>query len=165
MYLLFLVIFTIIMSYLDYTTNIYYKRVTNKISFKEKMKLIGLLILHNIIYFTLYFSFFFIIYYYNTINSNYIIIYCFYVFITFLHWQTNNNRCRFTEMQNEILGIDKSIGFRDPYAILFNIHAKNAGTGTLRDQLYYGYIIGAFIISCILYLNKIKHIHVKKKRK
>lgn len=165
MYVLSLIIFTILMSVIDFYTNKYYINVIDKITFYEKLKLISLLIIHNVIYFTLYFSIFFIIYNYKTINPNYIIGYAFYLFITMVHWKTNNNRCKFTEMTNEILGIDKSIGFRDPYAILFNIQYKKAGSGTLRDKLYNVFIILSFGLSFILYLNKISFVFNKKKTK
>ena len=162
MYIFLLIIFTVIMSVIDYNTNKYYLRVIGSLTLYEKIKLIFLLLLHNIIYFTLYFSLLFIIYHYKTINSTYIILYAFYLFSTVIHWKTNNNRCKFTEMTNEILGIDKSIGFRDPYAIIFNIQYQRAGTGTTRDIFYSLYIILAFIISIVLYLNKVKFLLKKK---
>ena len=55
----------------------------------------------------------------------------------------NNRRCFLTDMMNDLLGIprEKRIAMRDPLAVLLNIHYENDGTGTLRDDLYWIYLI------------------------
>ena len=155
-YIYSLIVFTIVFSFLDFTTNKYYIKEYKSLTTQKKIELVSLLLFHNVIYFTLYFSLFFILYDYKKIHSRYILLYFFYVVGVIVHWKTNNNRCMFTEMTNRILKIDKSIGFRDPINILFNIQSENAGEGTLRDKIYMLIIVTSVFVSLFLYLKKIK---------
>ena len=151
-YLLLLTIFTIGISILDFYTNKYYTNQWNKMSFQRKIKLILLLLFHNIVYFVIYFSIFFI---YNA-KLHYIISYLLFLIIVLFHWKTNDNKCRLTQLQNQLLGIDNSIGFRDIYSILTNTYSSNAGSGTIRDNLYNWFIYIAILVCSILLLVKTK---------
>ena len=154
-YLVVLTIFTILMSLLDLKTNKYYKKaLINKDS--KRLSLVILLLLHNLVFFTQYFTLFFILYWgYKKVNKKILLGYLFYLLGTMFHWITNSRQCTLTEMTNDLLEIDRErrMGMRDPYAIIFDIYYDNAGTGTLRDNLYWTYILttcglmGSFLYS------------------
>jgi len=121
-------------------------------SIQKKIKLILLLLFHNIVYFVIYFSIFFI---YNA-KLYYIIFYLLFLIMVLFHWKTNDNKCKLTQLQNQLLGIDNSIGFRDIYYILTNTYSSNAGSGTIRDNLYTWFIYIAILFCSILLLVKTK---------
>ena len=151
-YLLSLIIFVVSMSFLDFSTNKYYKNAVKNESINVKIKLGVLLLVHNIVYFIQYFTILFIIFNYKKISPKLMIIYQFSLFGTMLHWITNDRRCILTELTNDILKIKRSrrMGMRDPYGIIFNIYYENDGTGTLRDNLYWTYILGTCTILTLL---------------
>lgn len=151
-YLLLLTIFTIGVSILDFYTNKYYSNQWNNMSFQRKIKLILLLLFHNIVYFIIYFSIFFI---YNA-RLHYIVLYLIFLILVLFHWKTNDNKCKLTQLQNQLLGIDNSIGFRDIYSIITNTYSFNAGSGTIRDQLYSWFIYIAILFSIIIMAVKTK---------
>ena len=72
------------------------------------------------------------------------------------HWKTNDNKCKLTQLQNQLLGIDNSIGFRDIYSILTNTYSSNSGSGTIRDHLYTWFIYIAVLFCSILLFIKTK---------
>lgn len=146
-YIFSLFIFTLILSVIDFNNNEFYKKVWNKKSFKDKSFLIFYLIFHNALYFCIYITLFFTLYNYKTININYLFYYLALLVAVPLHWLTNNNQCWFTIQQNKLLEIENDFGFRDPYLVLTNTHARGSGDMTLRDHFYYGYLITAIIIT------------------
>lgn len=154
-YLIFLIVFTIFTSLIDFYTNKFYKKVWYKKSLKEKILLIFYLVLHNVLYYCIYFTLFFAIYYYKTIKLKHLLSYLILLIIIPIHWKTNDNKCWFTVQQNKLLEINESYGFRDPYLILTNGHSMTSGTGGLRDKLYYNYLIGAIIATSIMIFMKI----------
>lgn len=151
-YITSLIIFVVIMSIGDFITNKYYKKALKNESINKKIQLWILLLIHNIVYFIQYFTVFFIIKYYKKINSKLMMFYQFSLFGTMLHWITNDRRCILTEMTNDLLNIprERRMGMRDPYGIIFNTYYENDGTGTLRDNLYWSYILGTCVILTIL---------------
>lgn len=154
-YLIFLIVFTILTSLIDFYTNKFYKKVWYKKSLKEKSLLIFYLLLHNVLYYCIYFTLFFAFYYYKTIKLKHLLSYLMLLIIIPVHWKTNDNKCWFTVQQNKLLEINESYGFRDPYLILTNGHSMTSGTGGLRDKLYYNYLIGAIIATSIMIFMKI----------
>lgn len=146
-YILLLTIFTIGVSILDFYTNKYYSNKWNTISYNKKIKLILLLLFHNIIYFIIYLSVFFI----YKAKSYYILLYLIFLIIVLFHWKTNDNKCKLTELQNQLLGIDNSTGFRDLYSIVTNTYSSKAGSGTIRDNLYTWYIYIVIIYTSIIF--------------
>ena len=108
-YILSLILFTIIISIADFYTNKYYIRKWNKLILTEKFQLILLLLLHNVIYFIIYFTIFFIPY----TKPIYIVTYLIFILMVIIHWKTNNNRCKITELQNKLLNTNLSHGYRD----------------------------------------------------
>ena len=160
-YLIFLIIFTISTSMIDFYTNKFYK-IWYKKSLKEKFLLIFYLIFHNVLYYCIYFTLFFEIYYYKTIKIKHLLIYLILLIIVPIHWKINDNRCWFTVQQNKLLEIDESYGFRDPYMILTNDHSMTSGTHQLRDKLYYNYLIVAIIVTSTIIFMKINKLYIPK---
>jgi hypothetical protein len=73
-----------------------------------------------------------------------------------LHWKTNDDKCWFTIQQNQLLEINDMYGFRDPCLILTNRQSMTAGTGGLRDKLYYIYFIGSIMATVAMIFMKIR---------
>lgn len=154
-YIIYLIVFTIFASLIDFYTNHFYKRVWYKKSLKEKSLLIFYLLFHNVLYYCIYFTLFFTIYYYKTIKLKHLLSYLMLLIIIPLHWKTNDDKCWFTVQQNRLLEINESYGFRDPFLILTNNHSLTSGTGGLRDKLYYNYLIGAIVVTSIMIFIKL----------
>jgi len=151
-----LLLYVLIFSIWDFCNNKYYIEAWKTISRIDKFKLIGLLLFHNVLYYFIYFSIFFIHIYYDKVPSKYILYSLILTVTVKLSWLSNNNRCWFTEKQNEILGIDSGIGFRDFYSIIFNKYPVNSGTGTFRDSLYNYFLYASSSYALYLYLKKIR---------
>ena len=143
-YILSLLAYVFGLSFLDLLTNKHYARIWHRINIDKKSQLVYYLLLHNIIYFVIYFSIFFLLYYFHTTSLTYFVAYFLLLVAVPLHWYTNNNRCWFTERQNELLGIDKEYGFRDTYSVLTNQHFKS---NPIRDNVYLGYLIVCIVAS------------------
>ena len=143
LYVFTLIAYVIVITIADLATNKYYIKNTKKLNLSKKLKLILLLIIHNFIFYVQYFTIYFMLFNYKNISSIYILGYLFQSLYTMLHWITNNRRCFLTDMVNDLLDIprEKRIAMRDPLAVLLNIHYENDGTGTLRDDLYWIYLI------------------------
>ena len=130
--------FTVIFSILELLKNKNFKRAMKKPGIIKKIKILILLIIHNVIFFVIYFSLPIFLYYLNQVTSTHLLFYLFILIIVPLHWYTNNNRCWFTVKQNQLLGIDENIAFRDFISTLFNIEFKY-GSGnklSLREKIY-----------------------------
>ena len=148
--------FTIFFSIADSVTNKFYRRIWHKKTNEERMKLIGLLFFHNIVFFTIYFTSFYLIWgfmsgLYKKKRGDALKlgaaagIYMLYMFGTLYHWKTNNDKCELTEMQNRLLEIGEENGFRDWISILINNYPKSSkgegGEGGFRSKMYHMAII------------------------
>lgn len=153
-YVFYLVLFTLTTSVVDFYNNKFYKKCWNKKSFKDKIILIALLIIHNVIYYCIYITLIFTLYYYKSIKIHHLYYYLFILIAVPTHWLTNGNQCYFTLEQNKMLGINKNYGFRDPYLIFTNTHASGAGSMTPRDYFYYIYLISAILITTYMIIKK-----------
>ena len=143
-YILSLLAYVFGLSLLDLSTNKYYARSWRRADVYKKGLLVYYLLLHNVIYFVIYFSIFFLLYNFHTTSLQYFVAYFLLLVAVPLHWYTNNNRCWFTERQNELLGIDKGYAFRDTYSVLTNQHFK---ANPIRDNIYLGYLIVCIVAS------------------
>ena len=151
-YFIYLISYVILFSIFDFYTNKFYKRIWHKKTFSEKILIIFYLLLHNVIYFCIYFTLPYILLYYRNIHINYLYYYLALIVFIPTHWITNDNKCWVTVEQNKLLEISEDYGFRDLTAILFNLHPKSDG-GT-RDKIYYFYLMSAIIITFVLIYNK-----------
>lgn len=152
-----MILFVVIFSYLEAKRNIYYIRKFKEGKPKILYKLTALLILHNMIYFVLYFSLPLLIYNYRDISKNYLIIYLGLLFYTLYSWTTNGGKCWFTVEQNKLLDIDLGFGFSDFIATLTDTYpktGKNQNELNLRDKLYWYYIYSAIGITFYLLYSK-----------
>lgn len=147
--------FVCIISFLDIYKNRHYKMAWSRLNGDQKIKLICLLFVHNIIYFALYFTFFFIIY--GILNRNkyrqglkvIAFLYSVLLSVTVYHWYTNNDKCEFTVATNKILGIDEDTPFRDFFSIIFNTYPeKNV---KIRGESYHAYVKLSLFMS-LMYL-------------
>jgi hypothetical protein len=155
-YIIFLITFTVVASFIDFYTNKFYAKVWHKKSLKERSLLVFYLLFHNALYYCIYFTILFTIYYYKTIKLQHLVGYLTLLVIVPLHWKTNDDKCWFTVQQNRLLEIDDMHGFRDPCLILTNRHSVTAGTGGLRDKLYYIYFICSIIVTVAMIFMKIR---------
>ena len=149
-YVSLLIVYTIVVSIVDFYSNDFYNKVWKKKSFKEKIGLVFFLLFHNVLYYLIYFTLFFIIYYYKSVKIKYIAMYLALLIIVPLHWYTNNNKCWFTVQQNKLLEISEDYGFRDPYLVFTNTHSSGAGSGTIRDKIYCYYLFSSIIITSVM---------------
>lgn len=152
-YLIYLLSYVIHFSIMDFFTNKFYKRIWHKKKFNEKILLIFYLLLHNTLYYCIYFTLPYILYYHNSIKINYLYNYLVLVIFVPIHWITYNNRCWLTVQQNKLLEISEDYGFRDFISIFFNLQTKS-GDGGIRDTLYYLYLIICIIITIALIFYK-----------
>ena len=153
-YIFYLILFTIVSSFLDFSTNKFYKKIWAKKNKEQKNKILFYLFLHNILYYCIYFSLFFILYYRKSIDIKYVYYYLLILILVPIHWITNNNKCWFTVQQNKLLEIDENYGFRDPYLILTNSYTEIGGENNIRDKIYYYYLISAIVIVTYLIIQK-----------
>ena len=144
-YIFFLITYTIIISIIEFYSNKFYNKIWSKKNVREKIGLIFFLLLHNILYYLIYFTLVFNIYYYKSVKIKFMLMYLALLIIVPLHWYTNNNQCWFTVQQNKLLEINIDYGFRDPYLSFTNTHSRGAGSGTIRDKLYYYYLLLSII--------------------
>ena len=148
-YVIFLIVYTVFASVIDFYTNRFVPKVWSKRTFNEKLQMIFYLVLHNVLYYLIYFTLPFVMYNYKTVKMTYLLSYLALLIAVPLHWRTNDDKCWFTVQQNKLLEIDERYGFRDPYLILTNQQACT-GNGAIRDKLYYYYLIGAFGITSLM---------------
>mgnify|MGYP001274627075 CR=1 FL=1 len=141
--------FTLVFSLADGATNKFYHRIWSKKTYEEKMKLLSLLFLHNIVFFTLYFTSFYIIW--GFMRNLYrkqsdilefcmvICIYILYTVGTLYHWKSNNDRCELTVIQNRLLEIEEGYAFRDWISILTNNYPKlsKGSDSNFRSRLFH----------------------------
>lgn len=153
-YVIFLIIYTVFASVIDFYTNRFIPKVWPKRTFSERLQMIFYLVLHNVLYYLIYFTLPFVMYYYKTIKMKPLVSYLALLIAVPLHWKTNNDKCWFTVQQNKLLEIDERYGFRDPYLILTNQQACT-GNGAIRDKLYYNYLIGALAITSLMIVLKL----------
>ena len=137
----------IIFSIAYFKRNKHYRKVWTKRLFKEKVALLTLLVFHNVLFFTIYATLPFLAFYYKELAGHYFLMYLGILIGIILHSVTNNNQCWSTVKQNELLEIDKYAGFRDFYAIIFNVYSVDAGKMGLRGKVYYGYLITAMLVT------------------
>ena len=143
--------FTFIFTTLDLVTNPNIKTAFTQLSTSKILEYTILLLLHNAVYFSIYFTIFFLIFFKNMIDKDTILIYLIYLVAVVLHWRSNNDKCRLTQIKNDIINIPTDTGFRDPYTIIMGIY--NPG-GDLRSLLYNSFMYGAISISAYMYLTK-----------
>ena len=147
-YVIFLIVYTVFASVIDFYTNRFVPKVWPK-NFSRKVTMIFYLVLHNVLYYLIYFTLPFVIYNYKTVTMKHLIMYLALLIAVPVHWKTNDDKCWFTVQQNKLLEIDERYGFRDPYLILTNQQACT-GNGALRDKLYYDYLIAALGITSLM---------------
>ena len=162
------VAFTIFFSIADSVTNKFYRRIWHKKTNNERIKLIGLLFFHNVVFFTIYFTSFYLIW--GFMNGVYkkkrgnafkfgiaAGVYVLYMLGTLYHWKTNNDKCELTEMQNRLLEIGEENGFRDWISILTNNYPKSSkgadGGKGFRSQMYHLAIMFNILTSAGIVLN------------
>ena len=146
-----MIVYTIIISYVDFTTNKYYLDKWPRMIMKQKIELLLLLLIHNFIYAFLYFTIFFIIsgcIKDRTFIAIYLIVCC----TTKLHWKTNKEKCFITEWQNDVMGI-KGVGFRDLYNVITNTYSENEANN-VRSYFYHTAILTNIIFSAYYLLKK-----------
>ena len=148
-----LFLYVFIFSIWDFKTNEHYFDKWDSLSFYDKLRLSILIVVHNILFFLIYFTVFFISG--RLIKRElYVKLYLGLVVAVLLHWLTNNNRCIFTQWHNRIIGISDDVGFRDFYAIIMNIQTDtSANFGdqkgmSIRSIIYYS-LICTNILFCL----------------
>ena len=153
-YVIFLIVYTVFASVIDFYTNRFVPKVWPKRTLAERLQMIFYLVLHNVLYYLIYFTLPFVIYNYKTVTMKHLVMYLALLIAVPVHWKTNNDKCWFTVQQNKLLEIDERYGFRDPYLILTNQQACT-GNGALRDKLYYDYLIAALGITSLMIVLKL----------
>ena len=154
-YLIFMVIYVGIFSILELKYNNNYKKALKKKNNWKNIKILLLLLLHNIVYVVIYFTLPYILYYHNLVQLKHLYVYLLLLIYVPIHWYSNDNKCLLTVKQNELLGIDKDTGFRDFISILANINTETGEIDSLnkRDRLYYAYLLIATIVTIgLIYL-------------
>lgn len=155
-YYISLFMYVIIFSIWDFKTNEHYFDKWESLSFYDKLRLSILIVVHNILFFFIYFTVFFISV--GIIKRElYVKLYLGLVVAVLLHWLTNNNRCIFTQWHNRIIGISDDVGFRDFYAIIMNIQTETSANFkgsngekvmSIRSVIYYS-LICTNILFCL----------------
>ena len=148
-YLIFMVIYVGIFSILEIKYNNNYKKALKKHNNRKNIKILLLLLLHNIVYVAIYFTLPYILYYHNEVQLKHLYVYLLLLIYVPIHWYSNDNKCILTVMQNELLEIDKDTGFRDFISILANINTETGEIDSLnkRDRIYYAYLFIAIIVT------------------
>ncbi len=111
--------------------------ITHNICFQKESKSIFLylfLYFHHLLALFLYFG-------WLSANKNILIFYCFTVFLIFLHWMTNDQKCVLTQIVNYFCGADDREGFHD---IFYFIQIKQKDWFNI---FIYSYLIFGFMIS------------------
>lgn len=148
-YFKYLLTYVIFFSSLELSTNKFYDKIWNKKTNIEKIKIIFLLIAHNIACFIIFGTLPYILIYYKTINWKLILIYLFIAIAVPIHWTTNNGKCYITVKQNKLLEISEDYSYRNIGNILTNSYPKiNRGLSA------YEYTLIIAIISCVVILFK-----------
>ena len=95
----------------------------------------------------------------NKIKVIYFIMYLGLLILVPLHWYTNANKCWSTVTQNKLLGISEDVGFRDFISIILDIDTESGTLKemTLRDKLYYGYLISSLVIVFLSIIYKLTY--------
>ena len=135
MYGLYIILYALLITGWEITMNKYFSSNFPNLTIEKKIKIIIILIAHHIISFFLFFGIFLLL---NGIikKTKYIYTYIFFNLAIVFHWKTNNNRCKFTEFQNEILNIDENLGFRNLHNIILNNYPHNIRDSS-RDYFFH----------------------------
>ncbi len=160
-YIKYTTIFVLIFSYLDLVQNKHYKKKLKENNLYKNIKLVSLLIIHNIIFFGIYFTLPFFILNFKDVKMINLIFYLILLVAVPIHWYTNNNKCWFTVEQNKLLDINVNTGFRDFISILTNTY-PSTGNGNnnlnLRDKLYFYYLfISIAAVGVMIYIKHKKN--------
>ena len=157
-YLICLVYYVLIFSILEIKYNKDYEKAFKKKNLNLNLMIIGLLLFHNAVYFSIYFTLLFILYYSKNIPIYLLYLYLILLIYILIHWYLNNNKCWITLKQNELLDLDKDIGFRDCFSILMNYNTKTGSLKNInkRDKFYYIYIYFAIMTTLILLFGRNK---------
>ena len=177
-YFYLMLVFVVGMSLLELVKNKYYKKHWRSYGMVDRGLLVGLVILHNLIYYVLYFTVFFIAYRYfypgggtvpseknrknqtienqtienQTIENSSVALYLLICVLLLLHWRTNNNMCQLTVWQNRYMKIPDDEGFRDPYNVFNDIYFyKEHPYKRWRGQLYRYFIFGSIAFSLLTF--------------
>jgi hypothetical protein len=154
-FFIFMIVYSGIFSILELKYNNNYKKALKKNNNWKNIKILLLLLLHNIVYVAIYFTLPYILYYHNLVQLKHLYVYLLLLIYVPIHWYSNDNKCLLTVKQNELLGIDKDTGFRDFISILANINIETSEINSLnkRDRLYYAYLLIATIVTVgLIYL-------------
>lgn len=158
-YFTFMVAYVILFSALELIKNKHYNNSLKRQSLFINIKIILLLLIHTAVYVAIYFTFPFLLYNFNKIKVIYFIMYLGLLILVPLHWYTNANKCWSTVTQNKLLGISEDVGFRDFISIILDIDTESGTLKemTLRDKLYYGYLISSLVIVFLSIIYKLTY--------
>ena len=91
-YVIFLIVYTVFASLIDFYTNRFVPKVWPKRTFNERLQMIFYLVLHNVLYYLIYFTLPFVMYNYKTIKMKYLVGYLALLIAVPLHWKTNDDK-------------------------------------------------------------------------
>ena len=141
-----LLVYTLVFSVADGVTNRFYRRVWPRATACRRRRIMFYLVVHNALYYLIYITPLVLIAVYARVRLGWFVLYLVGIAVLQLHWRTNNDRCAFTDIQNNLLGIDDDYAFRDPYAVVTHTYPRN---NLARSRMYHSYTFACAAMACV----------------